>query len=342
MLTFESTFFEEEVKDGFKIVPMVKNAWAAQLELLSKFDEICVENNITYFAQYGTLLGAVRHKGFIPWDDDIDLCMFRNEFNRLMDVINKYDGVILDTIYNNPNKGQAAAFFLNSTKYTLERDFYKQYHGFPFPAGLDIFIVDYIPREEELLDEQILVLKNIGVASWQREWLDEHDERNSKYETMLKKHKKNLRWIENACQIEFSQEYPTEQEILILGEEVSGLYSEEDADYVTLIQHLTCGGDYRIPKEKYTEVIRIPFENITIPVPKEYDYILAATYGQDYMTPIQAPSGHDYPFYKKFLEEMCKEGVYENLQNATRHIYDVSGAYYLDFLRKDSVEIIEN
>lgn len=59
----------------------------AQLDLLAEFDRVCASQGIEYFALYGTLLGAVRHGGFIPWDDDLDLGMLRADFDRLTRVI---------------------------------------------------------------------------------------------------------------------------------------------------------------------------------------------------------------------------------------------------------------
>lgn len=56
-----------------------------ELEVLKKLAEICRENNLKYFIAYGTLLGAVRHKGFIPWDDDVDVIMPRDDYNQLVE-----------------------------------------------------------------------------------------------------------------------------------------------------------------------------------------------------------------------------------------------------------------
>lgn len=75
-------FLEEEPKT--LIVPRWrKEVWAVTLDLLVEFDRVCRKNGIRYFCDGGTLLGAIRHKGFVPWDDDIDVVMCRGEYARL-------------------------------------------------------------------------------------------------------------------------------------------------------------------------------------------------------------------------------------------------------------------
>lgn len=74
------------------------------LSMLSWFHDFCVANNIRYYAAGGTVIGAMRHKGFIPWDDDVDVVVPRDDYNRLIRLFNKkIDHYILESPYTGNN-----------------------------------------------------------------------------------------------------------------------------------------------------------------------------------------------------------------------------------------------
>ena len=79
-------FLEEEVRCGYTVTRKMKEVWAVELDLLKEFKRVCNKYDLKYCADGGTLLGAIRHQGFIPWDDDLDIAMLRKDFEKLNEV----------------------------------------------------------------------------------------------------------------------------------------------------------------------------------------------------------------------------------------------------------------
>ena len=81
---YNDNFLNEEVRDGYLVSKNMKKVWLIELDLLSQFIKLCNKYNLRYWVGFGTLLGAVRHKGFIPWDDDMDVWMPREDYDNLL------------------------------------------------------------------------------------------------------------------------------------------------------------------------------------------------------------------------------------------------------------------
>lgn len=76
----------DEMRNGFLVTSHRKKLWNVQIGLINEFARICKKHNLTWFACGGTLLGAARHKGFIPWDDDVDVAMMRPDYNKFLSI----------------------------------------------------------------------------------------------------------------------------------------------------------------------------------------------------------------------------------------------------------------
>ncbi|MBQ3202442.1 MAG: LicD family protein [Clostridia bacterium] len=123
------------------------------LTLLKEFDSICKKNNITYFLEGGSLLGAVRHKGFLPWDDDIDLCITRSEFKKLLTVIDQDlpAGRELYCYERYPEYLRETVKYTNLTSTVLFRNHILD--GLAAGQHIDLFILDPAPSNPKELEE---------------------------------------------------------------------------------------------------------------------------------------------------------------------------------------------
>ena len=117
-----------------------------ELDLLINFDKFCKENNLIYFIAYGTLLGAIRHGGFIPWDDDIDIQMPRTDYEKFLTLRDKYEssfyGNVIKTL---GDKGYPFPFTKIENKNTLVIE-HKMTTKIKTGVWVDIFPMDGLPK----------------------------------------------------------------------------------------------------------------------------------------------------------------------------------------------------
>ena len=150
-----ASFFQEEEMCGFIVSNVRKKIWAIELDLLFQFINICNKYNLKYFLIGGSLLGAIRHKGIIPWDDDIDVGMPRKDYDRFLELGSEFqDPYFLQTPYSDKGYAYSYAKLRNSRTTCLVPMF--KYQGFNQGIFLDIFPYEnWIEEDGELLFEKI-------------------------------------------------------------------------------------------------------------------------------------------------------------------------------------------
>lgn len=120
-----------------------------ELMILKDFADICKENNIDYYLLFGSLIGAVRHQGFIPWDDDIDIGMYRKDYEKLLKIMesgkysNKY--YMLDSRYYDDYFFLFGRFSLKNTKM---EEVWRNQVSYDLGFHLDVFILDKVPENK--------------------------------------------------------------------------------------------------------------------------------------------------------------------------------------------------
>jgi len=120
-----------------------------QLEILKDIDRFCEENSIQYFLAYGTALGAIRHGGFIPWDDDIDIIMERSEFDKFVGLAKKKMSQKYDVLTMQKTSGYVSTFAKLSKKGTKFIEATNTNPRYQQGIFIDIFPYDYISNDKK-------------------------------------------------------------------------------------------------------------------------------------------------------------------------------------------------
>lgn len=309
MTEFEQDFFEDEIRDGFFVSSDMKRIWAAGIEVLMEIDRICKKHDITYFADFGTLLGAVRHNGYIPWDDDLDIVMLRDGYMKFIAVAKKEltFPMICADIYHTNQWNQPFARVTNGKGISLNQCFLDRFHGCPYTAGVDIFVLDNMPESE---DEFYLIaglyslmgLVSEGLKKKEKGKKGAHVEGKTGDANRDEEIEDALCKIEEICNVRIERERDIYYQLLRLidglGAMNAGNKSEElfDISFISNANYFYAG--YK--SEWYSKSIDFPFENITIPVPIGFDKILRQEFG-NYLRPVKE---FNHTLYDELEREM--------------------------------------
>ena len=311
-MKFPNSFFSEELRDGFTVVPMMKRAWAAELEVLEAVKQVCEEYDIRWYAAYGTLLGAVRHKGFIPWDDDIDICMLRNDYMKFISIAPNAlpEGFVVSGIYGDSerlweeHKEPQGRVMADETFFPMPQ-YMNRFHAFPYPRiGIDIFIMDNLPRNPK---DQLELIRKINDLQWiAQKWA----ELKAKHQLASK-----LKQYEIDLGITFDKENEivSRHEILCACDQYARSVPSDESDEIADVLYIPYpaskkdfSGFEGMKREYFDEGKELPFEFTSMRVPLEPDKVLVHQYGEDYMIPQKFTASHRYPFYCVQEEEFAK------------------------------------
>lgn len=287
-------FLEDEVRCDHLVTRQMKEAWAVQLDLVSELERVCTKYGISYFAVGGTLLGTIRHKGFIPWDDDIDIMMMRDQYEKLCEIGQQEfrHPYFFQYITSESGYQYGYAHLRNSDTTAIEVG--AKRNNFKFNQGIkiDIFPVDSLTDDEKLLNEQLKDARSIlkkanhfygctkdGIYRHPSLFVMTIRKLASKVCSKMMRHlgDKYYRNYENVCK-RFNNDKDTEMVGLIC------------------LSSVMNGKCLIFPRNYFMSEQKLPFEFITMRVGQDYEKALDLEYG-DWRTPIKGSAIHSELFF---------------------------------------------
>jgi phosphorylcholine metabolism protein LicD len=292
------SFFEEEVIDGFYISPITKRCLGASYEVLSEFSEICKENDIRWFSHYGTLLGAIRHGGFIPWDDDIDVCMLREDYKKLEKVMHEDShGLVLMSVAADSETEDYANYcarIVNKYGLLSQKEELDRFYNCLFLAGIDIFIMDTISTDVGFEKKRTDLADAIHtfIAAY-------------RFDVDQKNYEEGIEGLEELFDTKFDRKERLDRQLYrIQGNLFSECPPGTESNQVMFLNSYY-GIGTKLVKDTYNihsfdHYKEISFHGLPVRVAKNYHQMLTGEYG-NFSLYIRGGAAHDYPFFEHQL-----------------------------------------
>ncbi len=256
-----------------------------QLSILQHIDSFCEENNLRFFLSYGTMLGAVRHQGYIPWDDDIDIMMLRDDYERFInEYIQKDKSKYRLHYYKNDKKCPYPFVKIEDSETILIE--YSEETADDLGINIDVFPIDVVP-ENKSLQKKLFAAKSF-------------------YHTLIDLKRVapavGRSWYKNTVLV-MSQVLlrPIPMSFLMRKiDENAKQYQNQKSVYCAVAVWGYGKREINL-RSNWEKPIRVKFEHLLMPIPEGYDNYLSCVYG-DYM---QLPpeekriTHHRFEIYRK-------------------------------------------
>lgn len=272
------------------------------LQVLNAFDAFCSKNGIQYFACYGTLIGAIRHGGFIPWDDDLDVVMKREDYDRFVSLRNHVgEGYRIATYQDGESPYPFAKFY--STEGTIW-----EYPQFSFIIGpwVDVFPLDKCPNGAKDMKTQEL----FHSAMWKYRKALAYSPWSEIGRDLIRGRLKSfaIKMVKKIRYSPFKQRYI--EQARMTENNLRSLTGNEYGDYSMPVVNEV------FPPEWLHKAIRVPFEETTILIPEKYDAVLSYLYG-DYMKlpPEEKRKGHGF-YYINLKQRLSRKEILSQFGSA--------------------------
>ncbi len=299
-------YFFDEVRDGFFVPSMIKKSWAVSFKNYLLLSETLGKNGGKCHVFFGNLIGAIRHGGNIPWDDDIDTIVFREDYNKLKETADKgelpEDHYLRD--YNSMENGNLVRKWMDANDALKSEDRWDEDHGFKYVNNVDIFIFDHIPDSQKNVQYFTDVIDlcqhvhDFAEMLEQGKNLDAEDEDEFAYSLDLLQRVLKTRYLPDRDGALTNWVWKVMENFL------SG-YSARNCEKVSSVPHFMFNHKCCFPKWVFETYVDLPYEFGTVTVPIGYDHLIRTFYGR-YVYPVKDGSLHDYPNYR-MIEGLLKQ-----------------------------------
>lgn len=301
-ISLKNHFLEPETRCGYLVSAHKKALWKVQLDMLEQLLSVCQKHNLTISLAAGSLLGAIRHKGFIPWDDDFDVMMPREDFDKLMEIgpVEFRPPYFFQSPKTDPGYAHAIAKLRNSQTTAIVPRYAQEGRMCNMGIFIDIYPLDFVPMSDTAVKRKIKLMSCF------------HKLRANAYRTC---HGKSSfrRWLLHAFSkalhfvVGSGRMYDLQTMVYLSGISKEGSRGIGMAPAI-MNQDLLRRFTYPIDVLKHG-CIYVPFEYMKVPVFRDYLQMLTITYG-DWQKFVKGASGHqeliidvDKPYFEVLQEK---------------------------------------